>query len=91
MATLAEPLPGWGRDDRFFLTMAVAIAITIGHRLFAAPRDGPLQLRRAAADPRACSGLFRLGGVVPAPDIFVYRGVMGLHRTLGWIGAGWMS
>ncbi|RYY29479.1 MAG: hypothetical protein EOP62_00340 [Sphingomonadales bacterium] len=24
-------------------------------------------------------------------NVFVYRGVMGLHRTLGWIGAVWMA
>lgn len=91
MATLAQPLPGYGRDDRFFLTMAVIMALTMvagfslqfamGRSSFGAP---PLIHVHA---------LLFFGWVVLylLQNIFVYRGVMRLHRTLGWIGIGWMA
>ncbi|RJG57357.1 hypothetical protein D0Z70_03920, partial [Sphingobium terrigena] len=91
MATLAEPLPGHGRDDRFFLKMAIAMALTIvagfsfqvatGRSTFGAP---PLVHLHA---------FIFFGWVVlfVSQNLLVTRGSIGLHRQLGWVGAGWAS
>lgn len=91
MATLAEPMPALGRNDRFFLTMALVMAGTLvagfvmqlaaGRSSFGAP---PLVHAHA---------IIFFGWVVlyVAQNVFVTRGSMGLHRTLGWIGTGWMA
>lgn len=91
MATLAEPLPGYGRDDRFFLKMAIAMALTIvagfslqaatGRSTFGAP---PLVHLHA---------LIFFGWVVlfVSQNLLVTRGSIALHRQLGWVGAGWAS
>ncbi|MES2987204.1 MAG: hypothetical protein V4808_04800 [Pseudomonadota bacterium] len=90
MATLAEPLPGYGRDDRFFLTMAIVMAAinVLGFSLqFAMGRSSfgaPLLIHIHAFIFFGWVVLYLL------QNVFVYRGVMGLHRTLGWIGAVWM-
>jgi hypothetical protein len=91
MATLAEPLPGYGRDDRFFLTMAIAMTLTIvagfslqlamGRSTFAAP---PLVHLHAVV-------FFGWVALFVTQNVLVTRGSIALHRRLGWIGAGWVS
>lgn len=91
MATLAEPAPLTARsDDRFFLTMAIAMALTLvaGFSVqLAAGRSSfmsPLLVHTHA--------VVFFGWVVLylTQNFFVVSGRMALHRTLGWIGAGWM-
>ncbi|WP_404333880.1 hypothetical protein AB2M62_11575 [Sphingomonas sp. MMS12-HWE2-04] len=89
MATLAGPRPELGRDDRFFLTMAIAMALIIaagfslqlamGRSTFAAPWRVHLH------------ALVFFGWVVlyVTQNALVTRGSMALHRRLGWVGAGW--
>ncbi|RYD59821.1 MAG: hypothetical protein EOP60_01150 [Sphingomonadales bacterium] len=89
MATIAGPRPGYGRDDRFFLTMAIVFAVTVvagfslqvamGRSTFAAP---PLIHLHALV-------FFGWMTLYVAQNIFVTRGSAGLHRRLGWIGAIW--
>lgn len=91
MATHATPLPGYGRDDRFFLTMAVAMALTIvagfslqlaaGRSSFSAP---PLVHLHAIV-------FFGFVTLYVVQNILVTRGSIALHRRLGWIGAIWAS
>ncbi|UZK66175.1 hypothetical protein [Sphingomonas sp. M1-B02] len=91
MATLAGPMPGLGRDDRFFLTMAIAMALTIvagfsvqvamGRSTFAAP---PLVHFHAFV-------FFGWVVIYVAQNVLVTRGSMALHRRLGWLAAGWAS
>jgi len=91
MATQAKPLPGYGRDDRFFLTMAVAMALTIvagfslqlaaGRSSFAAP---PLVHLHAIV-------FFGFVTLYVVQNLLVTRGSIALHRRLGWIGAIWAS
>lgn len=91
MATLVEPRPGYGRDDRFFLTMAVAMALTIvagfslqlamGRSSFASP---PLVHLHAIV-------FFGFVTLYVVQNALVTRGSIALHRRLGWIGAGWAS
>lgn len=89
MATLAEPLPGYGRDDRFFLTMAIVMALTLvagfsvqlgaGRSSFGSPLHVHVH------------GVVFFGWVVlyVTQNALVSRGSIGLHRKLGWIGSGW--
>ena len=89
--TLNEPAPGLGRTDRFFLTMAVVMALTIaggfvlqlamGRSSFGAP----LLVHFHAWTFFGWVVLYLL------QNIFVYRGSMALHRALGWTGAGWAA
>ncbi len=91
MATQATPLPGYGRDDRFFLTMAVAMALTIvagfslqlamGRSSFASP---PLVHLHAIV-------FFGFVALYVVQNALVTRGSIALHRRLGWLGAGWAS
>jgi hypothetical protein len=89
MATVAEPLPGYGRDDRFFLTMAIVMAATIvagfsvqlamGRSTFAAP---PLVHVHAVV-------FFGWVALFVTQNVLVTRGSIALHRQLGWLGAVW--
>jgi hypothetical protein len=91
MATQATPLPGYGRDDRFFLTMAVAMALTVvagfsvqlamGRSSFASP---PLIHLHALV-------FFGWVTLYVLQNILVTRGSIALHRRLGWIGVGWAT
>jgi hypothetical protein len=91
MATLAEPLPGYGRDDRFFLTMAIVMALTVvagfslqlaaGRSSFGAP---PLVHLHAVV-------FFGWVTLFVTQNLLVTRGSIALHRRLGWIGAAWAS
>lgn len=91
MATLAEPAPQSVRsDDRFFLIMALVMAAVIfigfsthlamGRSTFARP----LIVHAHAVVFMGWVVLYLL------QNIFVNRGSMALHRTLGWIGAVWI-
>lgn len=91
MATLAGPRPGYGRDDRFFLTMAIAMALTI-----VAGFSVQLAMGRSsfASPPRVhLHALVFFGWVTlyVVQNVLVTRGSIALHRRLGWIGAGWAS
>jgi hypothetical protein len=91
MATLARPLPDFGRDDRFFLMMAIAMALTIvagfsvqlamGRSTFAAP----LLVHLHAVVFFGWVALF------VTQNVLVTRGSIALHRRLGWIGACWAA
>jgi hypothetical protein len=90
MATLAERTRAPATDDRFFLTMSIAMALVLvagfslqlaaGRSSFGAP---PLVHAHA---------ITFFGWVV----LYVIQNILvtikrpDLHRTLGWIGAGWM-
>lgn len=90
MATLAAPHRTFAKDDRFFLTTAIAMALIIfagfslmlamGHSSFGAP---PIVHAHA---------LVFMGWVVlyVTQTALVTRGSVALHRRLGWIGAGWV-
>src|SRR4051812_30330315 len=90
MATLAEPAPVMGRDDRFFLNMAVGMALTVfvafslhlaaGRSSFGAPL-----LIHAHA-------IVFMGWIVIflSQAVLATRGPIALHRKLGWIAAGWV-
>lgn len=90
MATLAAPHIAPTRDDTFFLKMAVVMALTIvagfslqlaaGRSSFGAP---PLVHAHAIV-------FMGWWVIYLLQNVFVTRGSMALHRTLGWIGAGWM-
>lgn len=94
MATLAEPMPTpkptLGRDDRFFLTMALAMMalvftafsfhLAMGRSTF----HRPLLIHLHAVTFMGWIVIYVL------QNIFVTRGSMALHRRLGWIGAGWI-
>jgi hypothetical protein len=92
MATLAEPMPKPGRDDRFFLTMAIAMAVIVvggfsfqfamGRSSFTA---SPLYVHVHAVTFFAWVALYL------TQNILVTRGTMALHRRLGWIGAFWAA
>lgn len=89
MATLAEPRPGYGSDDRFFLTMAIIMALTL-----VAGFSVQLAVGRSSfgAPPHVhVHAIVFFGWVVlyVLQNVLVTRGSIGLHRTLGWIGAGW--
>ncbi len=90
MATLAEPAPTLGRDDRFFLTMAIVMMAVV----FAGFSFHLAMGRSTFARPllvHAHAVVF-MGWIVlyVLQNVFVNRGSMALHRTLGWIGAGWI-
>lgn len=91
MATLAEPAPGYGSDDRFFLVMAFAMSATIiagfslqltmGRSTFASP---PMVHLHALV-------FFGWVALFVTQNVLVTRGSISTHRRLGWIGAGWAS
>jgi hypothetical protein len=90
MATIAAPHVTLARDDTFFLKMAVVMALTIvagfslqlaaGRSTFASP---PLVHAHAIV-------FMGWWVIYLLQNIFVTRGTMALHRTLGWFAAGWM-
>ena len=91
MATLAEPTPEpsptLGRDDRFFLTMALVMMalvfagfsfhLAMGRSTF----HRPLLIHLHAVTFMGWIVIYVL------QNIFVNRGSMALHRRLGWLGA----
>lgn len=89
MATLAESLP-LRRGESFFLTMAVAMAITVvagfslqlgmGRSTFASPV-------RVHVHAIAFMGWV---AIFVTQTWLATRGPLALHRTLGWIAAAWM-
>lgn len=89
MATAAQPAPTLGRDDRFFLGMAIAMALTI-----VAGFSLQLAMGRSsfASPPHVHFHAVTFFGWVVlfvTQNVLVNRGTMHLHRALGWIGAGW--
>ena len=91
MANLAEPAPQTARtDERFFLTMAIVMMAVIfigfstqlamGRSTFARP----LVVHAHAVVFMGWVVLYLL------QNVFVSRGSMALHRTLGWIGVVWI-
>lgn len=91
MATLAEPAPRTARrDDRFFLTMAIVMALTLVAAFslqLAAGRSSfmsPLLVHAHAVVFFGWVVLYVTQNALVASDN------MPLHRVLGWIGAGWM-
>lgn len=91
MATLANPRPGYGCDDRFFLRMAIVMALTIvaGFSLQAATGRSTF-----GAPPLVHLHAFIFFGWVVlfvSQNLLVTRGSIALHRRLGWVGAGWAS
>lgn len=90
MATLAAPHIAPTRDDNFFLKMAVVMAITIvaGFSLQLAAGRSTF---RAPPLVHAHAIVFMGWWVIYLlQNVFVTRGSMALHRTLGWIAAAWM-
>jgi hypothetical protein len=89
MATLYRPGPALGRDDRFFLTMAIVMALTLvgGFSLqLAAGRSSfgaPLHVHLHAIVFFGWVMLYVL------QNALVTRGSIGLHRKLGWLASGW--
>ena len=89
MATISGPRPGLGRDDRFFLTMAIVMGLTsvIGFSLQAAMGRSTF-----SAPPLIhFHALVFFGWIViyVTQNALVTRGSMVLHRRLGWFAAGW--
>lgn len=91
MATLAvEPTSSVRSDDRFFLRAAIAMTVVIvvgfstqlamGRSSF----SSPLLVHAHAVVFMGWVALYL------TQNILVNRGTLGLHRRLGWIGAGWM-
>lgn len=90
MASLAESHPVVAKDDRFFFITSLVMAaivvagfslmIVTGRSSFASP---PIVHAHAVVF---------MGWVVlyVAQNALVARGSIGLHRRLGWIGAGWV-
>ncbi|QAY75856.1 hypothetical protein [Sphingosinicella sp. BN140058] len=88
MATLTAAR---GQDDRFFLTLSIAMALTIvagfslqlamGRSSFASPIHVHVH------------ALLFFGWVTlyVAQNVLVTRGSIALHRRLGWLGAGWAA
>jgi hypothetical protein len=89
MATLAAPHIAPTRDDNFFLKMALVMSFIIiaGFSLqLAAGRSS----FRSPPLVHAHAIVFMGWWVIYLlQNIFVTRGTMALHRTLGWIAAGW--
>ena len=92
MATLAEPAPSAVRsDDRFFLIMAFVMMalIFLGFSMQLAAG------RSTFARPWFvhAHALVFMGWVVlyVLQNVWVSRGSMALHRTLGWIGVVWIA
>ena len=91
MATVAEALPSTaGREERFFLGAAFAMAVIIvagfstqlaaGRSTFASP----LLVHAHAIVFMGWVTIYLL------QNIFVARGAMRFHRRLGWVAAGWI-
>ncbi len=90
MATLAEPAPTLGRDDRFFLKMALVMMalvfagfsfhLAMGRSTF----NRPLLVHAHAVTFMGWIVIYVL------QNVFVTRGSMTLHRRLGWLGAAWI-
>ncbi len=91
MATVAHPRPGYGRDDRFFLSMALVMAaiivagfsmqLAMGRSSFSAP---PLVHFHAVI-------FFGWVVIYVTQSALVTRGSMPLHRRLGWLAAAWAT
>lgn len=90
MATMATHFPG-ARDERFFLTMAIAMALTI-----VAGFSMQLAMGRSSFGAPL---LVHVHAVIFFGWTFFYilqtalvaGGSVALHRRLGWIGAGWAA
>jgi hypothetical protein len=91
MATIVEPAPAIPRDHRFFLTMAVAMALVLvaGFSMqLAAGRSSfgaPIHVHVHAFIFFGWTVLYVLQNALAA------TGSIALHRRLGWLGAGWMG
>lgn len=90
MATIAAPHATLSRDDNFFMTMAVIMAVII-----VAGFSTQLAMGRSSfgSPPLVHAHAIVFMGwwvIYLLQNIFVTRGAMSLHRTLGWIAAGWM-
>jgi len=91
LATVAHPRPGYGRDDRFFLSMALVMAaiivagfsmqLAMGRSSFSAP---PLVHFHAVI-------FFGWVVIYVTQSALVTRGSMLLHRRLGWLAAAWAT
>lgn len=92
MATLAEPFRAPARDDtRFFLTMAIVMALTIaagfslqlamGRSSFGAPIHVHVH----------ALVFFGWTMLYVAQNALAASGSIALHRRLGWLGAAWMT
>jgi hypothetical protein len=89
MATLAKPLPDFGRDDRFFLMMAVAMALTTVAGFSLQLAMGRSTFNSPPAVHLHAVVFFGWVALFVTQNILVTRGSIRLHRRLGWIGAGW--
>lgn len=92
MATLAEPFRAPVRDDtRFFLTMAIVMALTI-----AAGFSFQLAMGRSSFHVPLYIHVHALvffgwTTLYVAQNALAASGSIALHRRLGWLGAGWMT
>jgi len=91
MATLAEPLPGYGRDDRFFLIMAL-VMMTLVFSAFSFHLAMGISTFAKPIVVHAHAVVF-MGWIViyVLQNVLVTRGSMALHRALGWIGTVWIG
>lgn len=90
MATLAEPLPGEARDDRFFLIMALAMAATIAAGFIVQLAAGRSSFNAPLLVHAHALVFFGWVTLFVAQTAFAATGRMTWHRQLGWIGAGWI-
>jgi hypothetical protein len=91
LASVAHPRPGYGRDDRFFLIMALVMAAVI-----AAGFSTQLVMGRSSFSSPPLVHLHAIvffGWVViyVTQSALVTRGSMVLHRRLGWLAAAWAT
>lgn len=91
MATLAAPYRSETRDDRFFLVTSIIMALIIFAGFGFAVATGRSSFTRSPPIVHAHAIVF-MGWVVLylLQNVFVARGAIGLHKWLGWIGAGWV-
>jgi hypothetical protein len=89
MATQALPRPGYGRDDRFFLTMAIVMALTVVAGFSMQLAMGRSSFRSPLYVHVHAVTFFGWVVLYVTQNVFVTRGTMTLHRALGWIGAFW--
>ncbi|MET0307743.1 MAG: hypothetical protein ABW023_03460 [Sphingomonas sp.] len=91
MATIVEPAPAIPRDHRFFLTMAIVMALVLvaGFSLqLAAGRSSfgaPIHVHVHAFVFFGWTVLYVTQNALAA------SGSIALHRRLGWLGAGWIG
>jgi hypothetical protein len=90
MATIAKPRREPASDDRFFLRMAIAMALTV-----AAAFSLQLAAGRSSFGAPAlihAHAIVFMGWIVIflTQALLATRGPLALHRKLGWIAAGWV-